>query len=628
MPSVLTDLTAGEWATLLLTLLLLPGPGMALVAWIGALRWGDLTQQLALASVFSVALLALALAGLQLLGIAVNGVAVAALLATGWALYGWRSYRGARVPADEPPFVATRRSTLLLWAVLAVSMIVQLAVVREVVVQPGSDGSHHTLIAQTIVARGGLPADLLPLTPLVSFTYHYVYHALVAVFGWLTGAPVVALVVIVTQLLKVGAAFTAALLAEVISGKRSAGIVTALLAGMVMVFPSYYVNWGRNTQLTGLFVLGGLMAVVWQWSHRRPQWSLVAAVAILAAGTVLAHYRVTLMAAIGCSLIVLAAIVARKWTRAEVKVRIGQLLAMPALTLLLLSPWLWHVWQSLQQGYPAPVGTPAATFYQIDRLGERVLNYPTNTLVLAAALLALGWGIWRRLPGVLVMALWLAVAYGLSMPWGAGQYMDTITVVTSAFLPVGVGIGVAAADFLTLAGAWHWRRWVVATVLLAATLLGGRALFTVVEPDAAYVTPDDLAAAAWMREHVPEDALFMVNTFRFGFLPKFVVAADAGGWLPVLAQRAVVTAPMTYSVERTAAPGYVERIVALADLGNDLTSDRALAMLRSNGVTHVFIGARGGPIDPTLLLASPHFQLEYQQGSTYVFSVADPSTSQ
>ena len=43
--------------------------------------------------------------------------------------------------------------------------VVQLAVVRGVVAQPGSDGYHHTLIAQTIAERGALPKDLLPLTP-------------------------------------------------------------------------------------------------------------------------------------------------------------------------------------------------------------------------------------------------------------------------------------------------------------------------------------------------------------------------------------------------------------------------------------------------------------------------------
>ena len=84
---------------------------------------------------------------------------------------------------------------------------------------------------------------------------------------------------------------------------------------------------------------------------------------------------------------------------------------------------------------------------------------------------------------------------------------------------------------------------------------------------------------------------------------------------------------MIYSVERTAEPGYAERILALSNLGNDLTADTALAMLRSHGITHVFIGARGGPIDPALLIASPHFKLEYQKGNAYVFSVLDQSTT-
>ena len=135
--------------------------------------------------------------------------------------------------------------------------------------------------------------------------------------------------------------------------------------------------------------------------------------------------------------------------------------------------------------------------------------------------------------------------------------------------------------------------------------------------------PEDIAAAAWVNEHVSEDALFMANTFWFDFLPDFIIASDAGGWLPVLAGRATIVPPMIYPVERTAEPDFNKRLVALAQIAPDMTSPAAINLLRSAGITYIFIGQRGGRIDPAHLLVSPDYTLEYHAANTYVFRLLD-----
>jgi hypothetical protein len=76
---------------------------------------------------------------------------------------------------------------------------------------------------------------------------------------------------------------------------------------------------------------------------------------------------------------------------------------------------------------------------------------------------------------------------------------------------------------------------------------------------------------------------------------------------------------MIYGVERSASPDLVARLVALHKLNGHLTSPEALALLRREGVTHVYIGQRGGPIVLDELLNSPAFELEYQHGAAHVF---------
>ena len=622
--SVLTQLTVVQWLALGAGIVLFLGPGMLLTAVLKLRDRCDTTQCVVLSLPLSIAALTVTLATLDLLSVTMAPVIFAALLALCWLAYLWmtRPWQFS-TPVSTP--IGSSYETVALWSIAALIAVVQLAAVRSVVAQPGSDGYHHTLIAQVIAQRGALPTDLLPLTPLITYTYHYGYHATVAALGWLSGAPILALALIVAQLLKAGAALAAAVLAEVMLGRRSAGIVTASIVGVIAVFPTFYVNWGRNTQLTGLLLLAALLAVLWLWSFGKPDWRLVAAIALLATGTAFAHYRVTLMAVAGCGTVVVTAMIGRRWKRTEFRLRLLQIAAMGLLALLFAAPWLWHVWMARGVGYPAPISQAGPGFFRLDRLGDLVLDYPTNWFVLGTAALALLWGIWRRLAGVLAMAAWLTILLAISLPAGAGEFMDPITVITSSFLPLSVMIGVAAGDFIAIGGRWQrWRTVAVGTPLLLAALYGSTRVVDAVESGAAYVQPEDLAAAAWVSEHVPEDALFMVNTFWFDFLPDFVIASDAGGWLPVLAGRATIVPPMIYPVERTAEPDFNKQLVALAEITPDMTSPAAVALLRNAGITHVFIGQRGGRIDPASLLASPDYALEYQAANTYVFRLLNP----
>ena len=127
----------------------------------------------------------------------------------------------------------------------------------------GVDAYHHTLIAEMFAQSGGIPANYEPYAPLASFTYHYGFHALVAAVAWLSGqtapADMLALMPQAGQVATALPVLTLTLFTWRTLGDRWAGLAAGALAGLVSIFPSFYVNWSRYTQGLGL----ALLPVAW-----------------------------------------------------------------------------------------------------------------------------------------------------------------------------------------------------------------------------------------------------------------------------------------------------------------------------------------------------------------------------
>src|SRR5512134_2508753 len=98
---------------------------------------------------------------------------------------------------------------------------------------------------------------------------------------------------------------------------------------------------------------------------------------LLAAGITLAHYRVTLMTASAVVIVIGLNGLFARWRLAEWGKVIGRLIVAAAMAGVLIAPWVWHIFISLRQGYPIVLGRIEPVFFQFDRLGPFVLNYPT-----------------------------------------------------------------------------------------------------------------------------------------------------------------------------------------------------------------------------------------------------------
>ncbi len=349
---------------------------------------------------------------------------------------------GQRV-ITAPAWLAVRpmwTDALLLAGTLA-ALVVNLYIFRDLPTGLFGDSYHHSVITQLLVNHQGLFQSWQPFAPLVSFTYHFGFHANAAFVHWASGRNVVQSVLITGQILNALSVPMAFLLVGSLRGTAWAGLWAAVLTGFVSTLPSFYVNWGRYTQLTGHIVL--VVAVVcWvvlfdspTMNHflasgkRRTPLSLVKRAALAGTSTaalVLSHYLVTIMAAVFVGSFLLVWFLARRSLQGLGKIIALALLA-TMVALLISTPWLLNV----LNGYLVRIAAgfvqgrvDAGVTAQFTSIPQIVPLYAKN-YVLYAALLGVCLAAWTRSWRMALPAVWslllgfCVVPHALGLP-GAG----------------------------------------------------------------------------------------------------------------------------------------------------------------------------------------------------------------
>ena len=99
------------------------------------------------------------------------------------------------------------------------------------------------------------------------------------------------------------------------------------------------------------------------------------------------------------------------------------------------------------------------------------------------------------------------------------------------------------------------------------------------------------------------------------------VGTDGGYWIPLLTGRDTVLPPVVYI------NGSAEYVKGINNLAKEIIAiesfdeESTRQLLDDNGVTHVYIGARGGSITPKMLMDSPYYQPVYSNGAVWIFQV-------
>lgn len=563
-------------------------------------------------------------------------IILAALLLV--AISGWfRRWRALRLQRRD---VYTGLPDVLLAVVLLLSLATRLLQVRELVLPNWVDSVHHTLLTELLSEKGFIPNSYLPYMPVENLHYHFGFHAAAAALVRTSSLASPQAVLLLGQLLGALAPLAVFILTAAVTGNRYAGAVAALITGCISYLPAYYATWGRYTHLEGLLLLCATLSVLQQLlaqQRTRLDWRQTTLCALLASGLCLAHYRAAIFAFVWAITLVSARLVTRAADRGRC---IAQSAAAAILTLLLISPWiirfLAFVMPAVSETYG---GWQAVDGYNTFALN--LVNGRVNHVLLGLGAFAMVWGLIRRHPGVNATSAWCVLCLvlanlslvGLTDIW----LLPNSAVVISYWVPASLLCGWVVVDF----SVWLWTqtlrlvqrcdtwavrlhpltRWghsILALLYLGAALCGSWRMADIINPITIQADEDDLAAMAWIKRNIPANARFLVNTRPWS--GELHVGADAGWWLPYMTGHAVSMPSILHHQGTRAYREAVRDLALLVEGAASLDDPKLVEALRHEGITHVYIGSRGGTLLPARLDSSKHYQLLYSRGPTRVYA--------
>jgi hypothetical protein len=634
-----------EWVAMTvagLALFVLPG-WVALSRW-----WPDATslawpEKFGLAAGLSVALYPVMMLWTHLIGLQLGAWYAWLPAVLGTTAVIWQA-RHIRLGALTDKLARWRHSGAV-WADVTLVFVVLLTfasrywLIRSQEAPMWGDSVHHTMIAQLMLDNGGLFNSWLPYAELGTFTYHFGFHSAVAVFAWLTGLDALRAVLWTGQILNGLAVLALWPLVARLSGNRWAAVAVVVVAGLLSPMPNYYVNWGRYTQLAGQVILPGAVAVVWWIVERRGAIpGVVWALGIAAwGGLALTHYRMLMIGVIFVAMLAAVEALSGHWRAALL---LPTLLGLGAVGLFV--PWFVRVFGGRIMDYFAVrMTTPPAALSDFDRqynsLGDVTFYLPVYLLGLALVALAVTLVRRHRAGGMIAgwgaLALLAANPQWLGLP-GSGV-ISSPAVMMGAYVFVAVLIGGACGWGFDDLGAWSQRSgvqlaWVGVFTIVA--VLGLRQRFGDYRPDLhAMVTRPDMRAITWIQANLAPEARLLVEDF-FAYGGGLVVGADAGWWLPLLAERMTTLPPMLYGSEQgSERSGHIQFVNTRAAIIDHLSlaAPETLQLLRAQGITHVYVAQRqgqvGNPNQPLLssaiLRTSPAYRLIYQQDRVSIFAL-------
>jgi hypothetical protein len=555
---------------------------------------------------------------------------LALVLIAGWvgaAVYWWQDRRQRRGLDDSdgddvnhPPIMASWHwEHLILLTILLVGLAVRLVAVRDTPVLPWVDASRHALITAVMAQNGRTISNYAPYLPVDRFPYHFGFHTLSSSLLMLSNWPLDRLLLYLGQLLNALVPLTMFAAVWLLVRQRSAGYLAAFLVALPFFFPAYYTTWGRLTQLTAVLLLPLLLAFTWQlvrgstaWIDR---WWLVG---ILAAGLFLIHFRVLVYY---LPFPVLVLLVSRFR-------RLRLLLASAVLAFLLILPRLLDL---------------LAGTNPVQRLGRTIPDYNTFPssylttgweqafLVLAAAaflftlIAALRRQAWVVLPFVLVG--WAAALFALLSMDRLGLPVPSLVNLNSMyitlFVPLAIFLAVVFGQLWELLKQQGWpvclTGYFLAGAMLAAMLVFGvRSQVTMLNPQTLLVKPEDMEGLRWLDENLMQDTLTAVNSWRW--LGETWAAADGGAWILPLTGLAVTTPPIDH-IYNPDLFKQVREFNHAASAVSDWSDPAQVDWLREQGVSHIYVGKRGGFFDPAKLKANPQTELLFDQDGVFIFAL-------
>lgn len=618
----LEDLTILSWLRLFGALFLFMGSGTALYTFYPSYNRGVFCRYLTYSLLFSIGIWVSILTWFQWLNLKIGFWFALILSLAGWAVAIYRLRH----------WILGRMSRLHLQIDLGQLLQVIIAITafffalwnsRHMVTGLGSDSYHHTLIAQMIADQGKIPTNYLPIAPIVSFSYHFGYHAVIAFVSWFSDAPMRLLVVFSGPVLLAISALSLGWLTQKLTGSSYAGAFAAAVPGIMFQFPIFMLNWGRYTQFAGLTLLPVLLALFIDWFKDDLPLIYIPLIGLGSVALALVHYRVTLMATVALAIMAVF-FWFTTWKAVISPYKLAARIGLAVVFALVLSgPWLLRVITNRQLGYAVNFPPAGPSYFVFARAGYDLNTYKLSILTLVLTGFATALGLFTKEKIIYFLLGWTGILVILSRPVFSGTIMDSVSVVISLFIPAAVAVG--------------WFVWrvidriasgkVMVTAIISILIIGFISLWSGTEyqrlfkPEYGFVTESDMKAMMWIQKNTPTDAVFLVNTLHFDFNDKYIIGSDAGYWLPVLANRKTITLPMTYPSERMLSSDVIPQLLSIDQLNRNFQSDLSLSIIQKSDAGYVFIGNRSDPAQIGILSQDPHYKNIYASQTTAVFQI-------
>ncbi len=527
--------------------------------------------------------------------------------------------------APHPPQSRTKLNAeriawqhLLLLFILFLGLSARLLAVRDIVFPPWVDSSRHALITAVMADSGQWLNSYEPFLDIDKFPYHAGFHSLSAGLYLLSDTELPRLLLIFGQLINGLVPLVVYAGAYLVTRRKNVGLVAAFLVALPFLFPGYYATWGRMTQLTAILPLALTLAMTWKiirggrgW--RRAWWLL----AVLVAGLFLIHFRVFLL---------FLAYAVPVWIFSRGR-HTRQVLGSAILALVLVGPRVLSLLrdsESISISHVIPGYNDFPLGY-INTGWERIFIY-LGLLAICFGMLGM---LLRRRQAIFLLFLvaWIGLVAILLSGEKLGLPESSLLNTNSAYIVLFLPLSwMLALVFITI---WDWfeRRSIVLRVLVAvamgvvfsaALLFGLRQQIMILNTQTILAESADQAAITWLQQNIPASAKVAVNSWLW--LGGSWAGADGGAWIVPLANLESTTPPVDYIYSRHLAEQVVnfnENATAVENWSVPESAD----WLREQGVTHIYVGAKGGFFDPALLDRNPDLEQIYALNGAFIFSV-------
>jgi hypothetical protein len=154
--------------------------------------------------------------------------------------------------------------------------------------------------------------------------------------------------------------------------------------------------------------------------------------------------------------------------------------------------------------------------------------------------------------------------------------------------------------------------------ITAVTLFGIQQQITIINPQTVLARPQDLDGLQWAKDNLPEDAFVAVNSWLW--LGGTWAGADGGAWLVPLTGLSSSTPPADYVYDADLfwqVDGHNQAATAVSDW----SLPQQAAWLRQQGISHIFIGAKGGFFDPAALAQNQEMEMVYGRDGVFIFTL-------